>query len=47
MISEITGSHSAIRNLLFKSNHRETKMIQNESEISGLFFVCVKEVIHG
>lgn len=43
MILENIGIISAIRNPLFKLHHPKSKLVQNESEISGLFFVYAKD----
>lgn len=43
MILENIGIISAIRNPLLKLHHPESKLIQNESETGGLFFVYAKD----
>jgi hypothetical protein len=47
MMLEIIDSNTVIRTPLFKSHRPIAKMIRNESEGSGLFFVYAKEEKHG
>lgn len=43
MMSENIDKISVIRNPLLKLHHPQSKLIQNESETGGLFFVYAKD----
>jgi hypothetical protein len=47
MMLESIDRISVIRNPLVNLNHPKSKLIQNESENHGLFFVYAKEDKHG